>query len=133
MGGGVQTTACLIRYNETYDYVIMADTGDEMPEAYEYVETYLKPFCEQYGITWVTVSSDKYPSLYDHCIDRKKTPSMITRWCTGDYKITPIHRYIKHVLGGTKQNTVTLDVGFSLDDYTETDDHDTCDSGHCFL
>ena len=53
MGGGVQTTAILIRYWENYDYVVFADLGDEMPETYYYINHYLKPFAEEKGLKWI--------------------------------------------------------------------------------
>ena len=57
MGAGVQTTACLLRFPERYDHIVFADTGDEEPETYEYIEKYLKPFCGEKQLDWVTVKN----------------------------------------------------------------------------
>jgi len=38
MGGGVQTTAMLIKYWETVDKIIFADTGAEFKATYDYIE-----------------------------------------------------------------------------------------------
>lgn len=57
MGAGVQTTAQLLRDPQRYKngFIIFADTGDEKAETYWYVEKYLKPFCKENGLRWVTV------------------------------------------------------------------------------
>lgn len=57
MGGGVQTTACLLRFK--YTTCIFADTGDEHQEIYEHIETNLKPYCKRHGIKWITVRNPK--------------------------------------------------------------------------
>ena len=54
MGAGVQTTALLIKFGTKYDHVIFADTGDENPETYYYIKHYLKPFCQENNIDWIT-------------------------------------------------------------------------------
>ena len=58
MGAGVQTTACLLRFPERYDYIVFADTGDEIPETYDYIDKYLKPYCTQKQLRWVTVKNN---------------------------------------------------------------------------
>ena len=68
MGGGVNSTACLIRYHEAYDAVVFADTGAEKPYTLSYIEQYLKPFCRDHGIEWYTVrhkSGIPLPEYYE--------------------------------------------------------------------
>jgi len=116
MGGGVQTTAMLIRYRKSIDKVIFADTGAEFPETYGYIEKYLKPFCADHGIEWITVSEDRrFGSLEEHCIERKVIPFRQSRWCTEDYKIAPINRKLRE-LGATRTNPLNMMIGFSSDE-----------------
>jgi len=115
MGAGVQTTACLLKYWKEYDFVIFADTGNEYPETYEYIENYLKPFCQSKGLEWVTVKNKDYDSLMDKCIDRKVIPVRFRRWCTVDFKITPIKREFRK-RGATAKNPITSIIGISIDE-----------------
>ena len=42
---------------------------------------------------------------------------MITnRWCTNEFKITPIRRYLRDVVGATPKRPVIMDIGFSIDE-----------------
>ena len=43
-GGGVQTTSVLLM--DQYDEIIFADTGNEMPETYDYMKRYIAPYVE---------------------------------------------------------------------------------------
>ena len=81
MGAGVQTTAMLIKYYERLDHVIFADTGDEYPETYFYVKQYLKPFCEEKNLDWITVKNNKFKSIMDRCFKKKVIPFRNLRWC----------------------------------------------------
>lgn len=113
MGAGVQTTACLILYIDKYDKVIFADTADEAPETYEYIRDYLQPYA---GRRWVSVKSDRNDSLLKHCMDNKIIPLMTKRWCTTDFKIKPINKYLRTVLKATHKNPVYTHIGFSIDE-----------------
>ena len=117
MGAGVQTTAILLKFWKKYKngYIIFADTGDEKKETYWYIENYLKPFCKEKGIRWVTVKHKHGFSLMEWCLKRKILPIRSRRWCTQDFKIKPINRFIKS-LGATKKNPIYTDIGISLDE-----------------
>lgn len=114
MGAGVQTTAILLEYHKKYDYVVFADTGDEKPETYYYIENFLKPFCKKVGLEWVTVKAKT--SLMEHCNNRKIFPIVTRRWCTEDFKIKPIQRFLRKELKASKTNPVICDIGISLDE-----------------
>lgn len=114
MGSGVQTTACLLKYYEEYDYVIFADTGGETPETYYYIENYLKPFCKSKDLAWITVKS-KLGTLEKYCLDNLQIPSRRFKWCTDKFKRTPLNKKLKE-LGATKKNPIIKDIGFSLDE-----------------
>lgn len=115
MGAGVQTTALLLMYPERYDYIVFADTGDEKQETYWYIENYLKPFCKAYDLPWITVKHKHGFSLMDWCLKRKIIPIKARRWCTQDFKVKPINRFIRS-LGAKKKNPVFVDIGISLDE-----------------
>ena len=114
MGAGVQTTALLLKFPERYDHIVFADTGDEEPETYYYIEKYLKPHCKEQGLDWVTVKFEKYDSLMDFCFKEKTLPIMRTRECTRRFKIDPIKKFVKSI-GATAKNPVYEDIGFSID------------------
>ena len=117
MGAGVQTTAILLKYWQRYKngYIIFADTGDEKQETYWYIEKYLKPFCKAHDLKWVTVKHKHNFSLMDWCMKRKILPIRARRWCTSDFKIKPINRFLRSI-GATKKNPVIEDIGISLDE-----------------
>ena len=117
MGAGVQTTAILLKFWQRYinGYIIFADTGDGKKETYWYIENYLKPFCKEKGLRWITVKHKHGFSLMEWCLKRKILPIRSRRWCTQDFKIKPINRFIKS-LGATKKNPIYTDIGISLDE-----------------
>lgn len=113
MGAGVQTTAILIKYVDKFDSVVFADTGDEMPETYTYIEDYLKPLA---GKRWHTVRTTRATSLYEYCTRRKIVPIVTRRWCTADFKVKPIQRFYRKYYNATAKNPVYVHIGFSLDE-----------------
>lgn len=115
MGGGVQTTACLIMYNTKYDAILFCDTGDEQPETYSYMEQYLKPFARQHNITWHTLKHPKWNSLMDRCFEQKVIPMRTRRWCTVDFKIKLINRKLKE-MGATRRVPANVHLGISADE-----------------
>lgn len=118
MGAGVQTTAILIKFWERYKngHIIFADTGDEHKETYDYIEKYLKPFCKEKGLRWETVKNEKWDSLLDNCEKKKIKPSPTYRWCTHDFKVIPIRKFIKKTYKPTKKEPVIQDIGISMDE-----------------
>ena len=94
-GGGVQTTSLLLM--DQYDEIIFADTGNEMPETYDYMKRYIAPYVEMKGIKFTVVRKGVKQSetLEQFCLRRHKVPSFMHRWCTRDFKVIPIRRYIK--------------------------------------
>ena len=115
MGAGVQTTAMLLRYGRRMHHVIFADVGDEHPPTYEYIEKYLKPYCKEIGLPWHTVRNPKFASLMDKCLERHIMPVRTQRWCTHDFKISPILRKLKE-LGATRKVPANVHIGISIDE-----------------
>lgn len=95
-GGGVNSTALLLLMHEQgiEHEAVFVDHGGDWPETYEYVEmlrqkypiTVLKPEYKRKG--------EIINNIYDYCDLLKLTPSKTMRWCTRDFKVAPIHRYI---------------------------------------
>lgn len=97
-GAGVNTVALmvlLIRNNEPLDEVIFADTGGETPGTYESVDVARK-YLKGLGIPFRVVRSrPKETDLYGTALRRRVIPSVQWRWCTRDFKVSPIHRYYR--------------------------------------
>ena len=113
-GGGTNSTALLlewVRKGKGLDAVIFADTGSEQPFTYEFIDTYIKPYCSDHGIPFETTfytsskkvrgvkeghwEEDQQVSIYDYYQYNKMIPSMIFRSCTGKFKIEPIKKLVK--------------------------------------
>ena len=115
-GGGIQTTAivAMIAKGELgVDEVIFSDTGGEKPETYWYIETYIKPILGELNIPFI-VERSHLGTLYDHCWEKKITPSIIKKWCTDKFKVRPIEKHYKG-------EDVVMYVGFSADEVKRTD------------
>ncbi len=96
-GGGVNSTAMIvhiIKHNLPLDYVVFSDTGDEMPETYEYLKT-MNKYLKRRNIPLKIVKVRNKTSLSERCIKRKVIPSQIWRWCTRDMKVRPIHAFYR--------------------------------------
>lgn len=114
-GIGVQTVAEMVRNHKSYKYLVFSDTGDEKPETYHYLITYVLPFVKANNINFVVVKNGKYISLYDYCFVHRQVPMRNFRWCTDKFKRQPINKFIKS-LGATKQNPVIKAMGISADE-----------------
>lgn len=94
-GGGINSTAMivyLVKNKFPLDYVVFSDTGDEMPETYEYVK-YMAKYLKRHKIKFLTVKPNS--TLSEVCTRRKVVPSQVWRWCTRDHKVKPIHKFYK--------------------------------------
>ena len=95
-GGGVNSTALMaILVKEKYplDEIVFADTGAERPETYRYLR-YARSYLKRHGLR-LRVLRSKNGTLLETCRRREVIPSMIWRWSTRDYKITPIYAYYR--------------------------------------
>jgi 3'-phosphoadenosine 5'-phosphosulfate sulfotransferase (PAPS reductase)/FAD synthetase len=122
-GCGVQTCYMLFKFPERYKKggLIFADTGDETPETYDYLEKYVLPFCKKHNIRFETVNNPKWQSLLDHCFKRQIIPSMLQRWCTKEHKVQPIQRFYRKVLKADRKRPIQQDIGFSFDEYVRAE------------
>jgi len=96
-GAGVDSTALLfllIKNKVPLDYVVFADTGSELPETYDYIDT-IKQYLAQLHVPFKIVRTRGGKSLHDKCEERKVIPSQVWRWCTRDFKVSPIYRFYR--------------------------------------
>lgn len=118
LGAGVQSSAVLLMSVQgdlpKLDHAIFADTGDEPLEVYQWLD-FLTPICAEAGIALHVVRSPKgtmseyvvkqhqsgkrveCPPLFTQGDDGRATP--INRSCTREWKIDPIRRATKKILG----------------------------------
>ena len=118
LGAGVQSSAMLVLACSTDlvptpDAVIFADTGDEPPWVYEYVEV-LREWAAKYG---VEIHKAQKGVLSQWVIDRQKQgerfvsvplytkgdtgerEGMLRRQCTREFKVEPIIQKVREILG----------------------------------
>ncbi len=141
-GGGTQSVwvaylQAMGHLKKNFDYYVFANVGEhaENPLTLQYIEDFVKPFFEKHNMNYVevkkTTRSGDIVDLYDYTIDetkkgvqipvRMKGKGFTQRKCTHDWKIVPVHRWIKNHI---KQNShlyaddviVNLGIGFSTDE-----------------
>lgn len=119
-GAGVQSSyiarASIVGDIEPFDHVIFADTGDEPAAVYEVMQWWRNRFTESgagfhvvHGPTGYAISADLRraivgettsvgnPPLFTHGRDGRA--GMIRRKCTSDYKVAPIQRKLRELVG----------------------------------
>lgn len=112
---GIQSTAEFLSNWRAYDHIIFADTGDEKPETYFYMKTYIMPFVEKHNIPFVVVRNGKYLSLLEYCKIHKQVPMRNFRWCTDKFKRFPINKFCRK-LGAHFKNPVVKALCISIDE-----------------
>lgn len=137
LGGGVQSStllemALLGQTDAALDAVIFADTGDEPAKVMAQI-AYLENKCAAVGLPFYRVSGGnirdfamqrqgRFASLPLHVRNTDGRSSMIKRQCTSDFKIAPIERKIRELLGVSKgqrvpkTSSVRQWIGISLDE-----------------
>jgi 3'-phosphoadenosine 5'-phosphosulfate sulfotransferase (PAPS reductase)/FAD synthetase len=78
---------------------VFSDTGCEWPETYHYLAMF-QWWTKANGLRSVTILrkpeyAQGYKTLTDYCIGKRMAPSMMARWCTGDWKKKPLNKYFK--------------------------------------
>lgn len=147
-GAGVQSTALLVcsalgLHNvPKADVAIFADTGDEPGWVYDHLAVMI-PWAAEHGIP-IHVASQGH--LSQDIIDRhngsrsrfaaipvytvrEHREGMLRRQCTREYKIQPIERKVRELMGYAKgqrvRHSVTAMIGISLDEVTRMRDSRT--------
>lgn len=128
-GMGTQSSAMVDmaiqgEFDIDYDYIITADTGWEPKEVYQWQDT-IVPYWENKGAQILEVSKGnifddtmravetggRSASLPFFLLDpneprHKNNPKMVGRQCTSEYKIEPIKRKVRDLLGYNKGQSV---------------------------
>jgi len=115
-GGGVNSVAMTIMLVEQgwRGPIVFADTGGEWPETYCYLRTF-EDWLEPHGLSITRVSVATHPELYDdkrlgglvdtlegYCLHRGIIPLLAVRWCTVEFKRTPLENWREaHDIGRT--------------------------------
>jgi len=116
LGAGVQSSALLVLACQGKvpkpDVAIFADTGDEPPWVYEYVEL-LGDYAKAFGIEVITaqrgvlsdwvhrpeVEGGRFASVPIFTLNEDGTRGMLRRQCTLDFKVQPLVRKVRELLG----------------------------------
>lgn len=87
--GGKDSQACLILAAKKYGIdnikAVFCDTGWENPVTYDHINK----VCDSMGVGLITIKSDKYESMVDLAIKKKRFPSTMARFCTEELKVKP--------------------------------------------
>jgi hypothetical protein len=114
LGAGVNSSAVLVLASQKrvqVDEAVFADTGGEHPETYGYIEQVLQPLCDRSAIPLVIVRAQR-PPLYDSFFAHQAIPSRYYRFCTREWKIYPIRKYLKARYG----DEYTVILGIAADE-----------------
>jgi len=118
LGAGVQSSAMLLYIYDGVikkpDYIVFSDTGSEMPYTYEHIENTLKPFCEEkLNMPLIVVRGGKIEDgafqdydLHEFYYERNLIPMRGIRSCTDRFKIAPIRRFMRSIVGFTNKGTI---------------------------
>ncbi len=101
-GGGTQSTAMLLMMKDGLipmaDIVIHADTGSELPETMQFIETAREFTVNELKIPFEIVRSHR-GSLHEDYRRLGNIPIMGARSCTSNFKILPQRRLIRKIVG----------------------------------
>tara|TARA_R100001530_G_C4291107_1_gene148031 strand:+ start:178 stop:975 length:798 start_codon:yes stop_codon:yes gene_type:complete len=137
-GGGVQSTAAMVLAAQgeiDFKTFLFADTGDEHPETYEYMENVHKPFMAKHGMelhVLKRVSKDGVErSIREEIMNEpnliplpvrltvprkgKYRAPPLNRNCTGHWKIRVLEKHIRKE-GATMHDPVMMGLGISYDE-----------------
>ncbi|MEE1838073.1 hypothetical protein [Streptomyces sp. SP17KL33] len=123
------------------DYAIFADTGWEPRAVYRHLDRLEREIAEPAGIPVLRVSSGnirkdalnpehRFASMPLHVLNQGGRPGMTRRQCTGEYKIKPIKKKVRELLGHPypqripKSTFVEQWVGISTDEFHRAKDAD---------
>lgn len=145
LGAGIQSSALLALSAEgvlpRVDYAIFADTGWEPAAVYRHLDRLEKKIAEPAGIPVLRVSSGnirkdaldpehRFASMPLYILNKDGKPGMTRRQCTGEYKIKPIKRQVRDILGYPYPTRIPKGVfveqwvGISTDEFHRAKDAD---------
>lgn len=105
-GCGVNSVAMVIMLVEDgwTGPIVFADPGAEDPDTYCYLEYFQREYLVSRGLEVIQLSPKTHPELYcpsyrmtliEKCDLKRIVPIMFLRWCTAEYKRTPLIRWTK--------------------------------------
>ncbi|MDF9816715.1 hypothetical protein [Streptomyces sp. SPB162] len=123
------------------DYAIFADTGWEPRAVYAHLDRLVKEVAEPAGIPVLRVSSGnirndaldpdhRFASMPLYILNKDGKQGMTRRQCTGEYKIKPIKKKVRELLGYPYPQRIPKDVfveqwvGISTDEFHRAKDAD---------
>ncbi|MFD7645116.1 hypothetical protein ACFV4P_31190 [Kitasatospora sp. NPDC059795] len=123
------------------DYAIFADTGWEPKRVYEHLDRVEREIAAPAGIPVLRVSSGniradaldpghRFASMPLYVLNQDGTPGMTRRQCTGEYKIKPIKKQVREILGYPYPARIPPEVfaeqwiGISTDEFHRAKDAD---------
>ena len=115
------------------DYAVHADTTHEMAGTYAHAEKWT-PWLEEHGVKVRTVKAVNTSPIGGETATRKNpayrvmppvfTTNLLTaekghlnRQCTQDWKITPLHRFARSIVGKISSECIEMWMGISLDEW----------------
>ena len=92
--GGKDSTALILWAKENLDsfQTIFCDTNWEHPLTYKYIEYINETLLDK---RLIILNSKKYHGFEDMCMQRKRVPSVVARFCTEELKLFPTKEYIQ--------------------------------------
>jgi len=114
-GAGQNSTAMIIMMKNEgirIDEIIYAETGNEMPETYVFLEEF-KKWCKKNNLTFTEVKS-KLGTLKDFYMGNKMIPYRMFRQCTHKFKVIPIDKHIQEKYG--KKTKINMYMGISYEE-----------------
>ena len=133
LGWGVQswTLAAMAALGEIPmpDYAVHADTTHEMQGTYQHAEKWT-PWLEEHGVKVRTVQNNDVAvapgrvgveyqvNIPAHSINvHTHKKGQMNRQCTSDWKINPLHRFARSIVGKISPECVEMWMGISLDEW----------------
>lgn len=118
-GGGTQSTAMLILIKlgkiPCPDIIIHADTGSELPETVEFIET-AKKYAEDVLKIPFAITKSHRGSLHMDYMKNGNIPIIGSRSCTGNFKIFPQRRLMREIVGRKNKHLAICMVGITRDE-----------------
>jgi hypothetical protein len=122
-GGGVNSTAMtllLLEHQEPVDYILFADTGEEKPETYQFIEVFGRYLKDKYSLSITVVRrmvDGKPQTLSEYCKQHVILPSFNWRFCTDRFKVQPIRKFLRTVFGESRENSFAQYIGFDAGEW----------------
>jgi len=153
LGAGVQSTTLLLLSAlgelPKLDYAIFSDTGWEPVKVYDHLNVVERKIARPANIPILRVSSGnirrdaldpahRFASMPLYILNQDGSPGMTRRQCTGEYKIKPIKRQVRQILGyphpARVPNGVYAEqwIGISTDEFHRAKDSDVRYTRHTF-